>query len=509
MEFMDIIKTPQVENVTFTMVGERKSVSGTLCLTSHQLIFFDKENKKDELWIFISSIDSLEKKITDSSLVVNIRCKNFRNIQLTIGDITKASDAFESIEKLVKINEIDKHHAFYYNPNFAITEDGWKSFNLETEYARLTAGSRDFRVLEVNKGFKICSSYPERCLVPSSVNENIICKSAKFRYLGRFPIVSYIYHAKKAVLMRSSQPLSGPNELRCKEDEKLLNAAIFGPKHCYIVDTRLTNYATNIKNKGGGVEPSCYYPQWHRIHRGIENYNSLKDSLTKLVEATSDFDCSSSAWLSRVSSSNWLNHVRSILNTACFVIGYLFDEGATVLVHGSDGMDATLQITSLAQIMIDQDCRTIRGFQALIEREWLLGGHPFSSRCSKLCNTQDISTSPVFLLFLDCVWQLQQQHPCFFEFNEEFLRVLGHKAYSSEFGTFLYDSHAQRLQAQLPKRTCSLWSYINQATVINDYINPSYEMRKQIIRPSTVPHCIVCMKIYLCHYNVYEWSSHG
>lgn len=51
MEFMDIIKTPQLENVTLKLLGSRKGISGTLCLTSHQLIFFNKINEKDETWV--------------------------------------------------------------------------------------------------------------------------------------------------------------------------------------------------------------------------------------------------------------------------------------------------------------------------------------------------------------------------------------------------------------------------------------------------------------------------
>lgn len=46
-------------------------------------------------------------------------------------------------------------------------------------------------------------------------------------------------------------------------------------------------------------------------------------------------------------------------------------EGASVLVHGTEGTDSTLQVTSLAQIILDPRCRTIRGFEALVEREWL------------------------------------------------------------------------------------------------------------------------------------------
>lgn len=46
-------------------------------------------------------------------------------------------------------------------------------------------------------------------------------------------------------------------------------------------------------------------------------------------------------------------------------------EGASVLIHGTEGADSTLQVTSLAQIILDPSCRTIKGFQGLLEREWL------------------------------------------------------------------------------------------------------------------------------------------
>lgn len=46
-------------------------------------------------------------------------------------------------------------------------------------------------------------------------------------------------------------------------------------------------------------------------------------------------------------------------------------EGASILIHGTEGTDSTLQVTSLAQIILEPRSRTIRGFEALIEREWL------------------------------------------------------------------------------------------------------------------------------------------
>lgn len=42
---------------------------------------------------------------------------------------------------------------------------------------------------------------------------------------------------------------------------------------------------------------------------------------------------------------------------------YWYCVGANVLVHGSEGFDSTLQITSLVQIVLDHDCRTINGWE--------------------------------------------------------------------------------------------------------------------------------------------------
>lgn len=49
----------------------------------------------------------------------------------------------------------------------------------------------------------------------------------------------------------------------------------------------------------------------------------------------------------------------------------------SVVVHCSDGWDRTAQLTSLAMLMLDSYYRTIRGFEVLLEKEWLSFGHRF------------------------------------------------------------------------------------------------------------------------------------
>lgn len=99
--------------------------------------------------------------------------------------------------------------------------------------------------------------------------------------------------------------------------------------------------------------------------------------------------------------------------------------------------------------------------------------------------------SPIFLVFLDCVFQICNQFPCSFEFNDKFLITIFEHAYSSQFGTFLGNNMKDRIDLGIISKTVSLWSYINLPENIVDYINPAYEANNSILWPSVAPQSIV------------------
>ena len=53
-----------------------------------------------------------------------------------------------------------------------------------------------------------------------------------------------------------------------------------------------------------------------------------------------------------------------------------------VLFIEKDGCDLTALVSSLVQLQLDPEYRTISGFQSLVQREWVVMGHPFQKRLS-------------------------------------------------------------------------------------------------------------------------------
>lgn len=64
----------------------------------------------------------------------------------------------------------------------------------------------------------------------------------------------------------------------------------------------------------------------------------------------------------------------------------------------------------------------LKGFQVLVEREWIEFGHKFSDRCGTGVDSDDPNERcPVFLQWIDCVHQVLHQYPIAFQFNQAYL----------------------------------------------------------------------------------------
>lgn len=78
----------------------------------------------------------------------------------------------------------------------------------------------------------------------------------------------------------------------------------------------------------------------------------------------------------------------------------------------------------------------------------------------------------MFLQFIDCVYQISEQFPCAFEFNEQFLVTILDHLYTGLFGTFLHNCVRERQEAHLRELTPSLWDMI--VVDSEEWKNPLY-----------------------------------
>lgn len=330
------------------------------------------------------------------------------------------------------------------------------------------------RETHINAHFGLVSTYPASFHVPSCISDEKLARIAKFRCEERIPALSWssAHGAMGNVgsIWRCSQPLVGPFFNNSLDDEDLIGA-IAGS--VLIVDCR--GYGAVVGNQlsgKGGTESAWRYPRSETYFGQMGNMNEIR----KLYQAMMDhlnstggngnfaggggggggmgasaalpsapIDMSASMLLSSFQEDDngllllaqpclqWIARIRTLLVTSIKVAETVLGNRG-VLVHCTHGWDRTPQVVCLAQLLVDPSRRTVRGFVQMVHREWILFGHQFAMR---LLSKHDKEKSPIFLQFLDCVWQLQRWFPAKFEFNAKLLECLAHHTTSKRFVDFV------------------------------------------------------------------------
>lgn len=471
MEFADLIKISRVDNVRLRRAGELcHGCDATVAITGHHLILsLEEEEGEDgsqerEVWLLHRMLLSVTKDHESQarSGTLTLRYKTLRTFYLDIIGADKFQLLQTTLENLMNADNPTSSYSFFYNPGvFQALEDGWSLYTPDQEFLSVTRSQPDWRLTSVNVGHTLCSTYPDTVCVPTSISDTQLEACAKFRQHARFPTLSYLF--KNIPLVRASHIVS-PRPRRCVEDEKMM-AAILGHRPRGFI----LNIKTRSEVNGSGppvVERDYGYPGWKRVAQLLPALSDLRDSMTSLGSAC--LEVNNDKWMGRLAGSRWLTHVKDVLNCACLVAQCMERSEAPVLLTELTGRDLSCAVSSLAQIILNPDTRTLHGFEALVCREWLQAGHPFWSRHSST------NTAPVFLVFLDCVHQIYTQFPCSFEFTESLLILLSDHSFASNFGTFLCDSEMERREVGLREHTISLWSYLNQVEILSQHLNCLY-----------------------------------
>jgi myotubularin-related protein 1/2 len=388
-----------------------------------------------------------------------------------------------------------------------------------------------------NSSYQLCMSYPSILVGPISLDESIqtdksriVRHCAAFRSEQRLPALTWCGIGGSSI-WRCSQPKVGLQGNRSSADEQYLkhimecaasarsilnhdSIKLSLPPRSILVQLTgtpdLTNWMPNniglkildlrprssaMANRTGGYgyENTSHYSGCSLQFCNIGNIHAVRDAYQKLSQVCLSTAASDLHFASQIEDTKWLSHIRLIWSAAWEAAYWVQVHKLPVLVHCSHGWDRTSQVVALAQILVDPYYRTMYGFSCLIEKDFMSFGHPFHLRCghgegrdgaSNASSTNggngptidEGQISPIFLQFLDCVYQVVRLYPEAFEFNTKYLLLLSEHVYSARFGNFLCDSEREReIIAGIRQRTHSVWDYLDElrSDVVNDQYSPA------------------------------------
>lgn len=436
----------------------------------------------------------------ENSYGLDITCKDLRNLRFALKQEGHSRrDMFEILTRYAfPLAHSLPLFAFLNEEKFNV--DGWTVYNPLAEYRRQGLPDRHWRITFINKCYELCDTYPALLVVPYRTSDDDLRRVAIFRSRNRIPVLSWIHPENKMVIMRCSQPLVGMSGKRNKDDEKYLDVIRETNRQLSkltIYDARPSVNAVANKATGGGYESDDAYQNAELSFLDIHNIHVMRESLKKVKDIVYP-NIEESHWLSSLESTHWLEHIKLVLTGAIQVADKVSSGKSSVLVHCSDGWDRTAQLTSLAMLMLDSFYRTIEGFEILVQKEWISFGHKFASRIGHGDkNHADADRSPIFLQFIDCVWQMSKQFPTAFEFNERFLITILDHLYSCRFGTFLFNCESAREKQKVTERTVSVWSLINSNK--DKFKNPFYtkEINRVLYPVASMRHLELWVNYYI------------
>ncbi|CAG0892236.1 unnamed protein product [Cyprideis torosa] len=490
---------------------------GSLQVTNYRLFFRSCDRDRSfQLEVPLGVISRIGKvggvrSSGENSYGIELLCKDIRTLRFAHKQETRSRrTVVDSLQQgAFPINNDLPFFAFRHLSGGAQYRDnGWDVYDPEAEFHRMgiPVPNDSWRLSRINVNYDISETYPSLWAVPShpSVTDDLLKLVAAFRSRGRIPVLSWLHPTSLASITRCSQPMVGVRSNRSQADEKYVQYIMDAnaqSHRIFIMDARPSVNAKANKARGGGFETDEGYPNAELVFLDIHNIHVMRESLRKLQEVCYP-GVEDGSWFSAIASTSWLDHIKCILAGAVKIADKVENQKTSCIVHCSDGWDRTAQLTSLAMLMLDPYYRTIIGFEVLIEKEWASFGHKFAQRVGHgEDKPSDPDRSPVFLQFIDCVWQMTEQFPHAFEFNQDFLISILDHLYSCRFGTFLYNSEMERNREDVRRRTHSLWSFLNHD--LNQYRNPLYNSFAQnvAIFPQASMRHMKVWKGYYCRWN--------
>jgi myotubularin-related protein 1/2 len=535
-ESFELVDVPNAEKLPWLLNGEileqherdaivssqKGKIHGECFVTNYRLKFVPHDNVLDkeghEFDFPLGLINGVKKFGFSSKLVSNLvppRGEDSYGIRIVCKDLRtlrfihkKEKHNRRALYDSIIVNAFPNTNkkpffAELYKENFQ--NNGWELFDPVKEFRRMNIPNEVWSLTDMNKDYSFIATYPKILVFPKEAmdrGQEFLTKITKFRSSERIPALSWYDPKTSVAILRSSQPMRGMIMLSSSEDKAYLEMiwkANPKSKDLKIFDARPLGNAEANRLRGGGYETS--YPHCKLIFLNIHSIHAIRKSLREFKKIIYSKN-SSENFLINAEKSKWGSHLQTILDGTHTIVTEICEEQTSCLIHCSDGWDRTSQLTSLTMLLIDPHYRTLNGFGILIEKEWLSFGHKFAIRFG---HGQDKPKSeeraPIFIQWIDCVWQYYCEFPSAFEFNIELLKTLLDEVYSCRFGTFLFNNERERETARLKETTQSIWSYVLDNR--SKFINSNFQHVSAPLRTAQP----LKVKIWSEYYCRHSWES--
>ena len=159
---------------------------GIIYLTTYRLFIYINESNCSFINCPIRLIDSIEMK---DNIYIYVQCKDIRSFRLKFFTTEKCCYWLRKLTESISIPMIlENLFAIEFASNVFIDQHSSKDY-LNNDLIRLQLDTYPWRLTEINKNYKLCTSYPEICVVPSTMTDEEITEVAKFRSYRRFPTI--------------------------------------------------------------------------------------------------------------------------------------------------------------------------------------------------------------------------------------------------------------------------------------------------------------------------------
>ena len=483
-----------------TLLNTKKNISykGKILIDENFEVKINLNNKKELYFneafyeFNLSEIKNFNntQKYSYEETWVEINLKDSRNFILNLLQKEKLKEFLEILDNFstpIQTSLYFRHAFFEYdkfekelrdNANISypkIYKSGWDIYNFYDEFKRQKVDLKnDYEILD-NSNFNFCETYPSKIIVPK-ISQDKIERCANFRKKKRLPTLTYRY-TNGYCIWRSSQTKGGFTG-KDDTDAIFLTNITRNSKNLVVYDARPKLNAMANKLKGGGYENPNNYPKINMevIFCDIPNIHAVRNSYEKLLTNISYIPENDYSVISNLPNTFWYETIILILKGG-FQIYNSIKKEKTVLIHCSDGWDRTSQLSALSQILLDKYYRTLKGFIVLIEKDWLSFGHQFRLRNGFCPKEKRDEFSPIFIQWLDCIYQIIEQNCSKFEFNVNLLNYIAERIYSGKYGTFLFNSEKERKENNAKETTISIWNEILEKE--NEFKNPIYDEKNE------------------------------